>query len=102
MEREEVRSVITRNADGAMSHVGTLALCRTCCHWLAGHWRQGHPSPCARVRWDGPHHLKPALTITVAGGIVCDEFKPLVVETIMPVVVECGEFTPLIPGEVTP
>ena len=51
---------------------GQALLCRTCCHWSARAWLQGHPSPCSRVRWVGTKHKAP----TLADG-ECTDYEPV-------------------------
>jgi hypothetical protein len=46
---------------------GQGRLCLDCLHYLATSWSEGHPTPCARVRWIGPRHHSPRLTRRQAG-----------------------------------
>lgn len=52
---------------------GHSKLCRGCQHHDAVMHRQGHPSPCNRVRWIGAHHVKPQLRVA-NGKVDCSDF----------------------------
>ena len=90
MEPMQAQSVTTPSVSGVLTHPGTLPLCQTCANWLNRHWAAGHPTPCARVRWLGTAHHKPAMMET-AGTVVCGEYEPLVVEVVVPVVPQTVE-----------
>ncbi len=49
---------------------GCFTFCGSCVYLDQPMHRQGHPSPCGRQFWDGPHLVKP--DATAAG---CDEFR---------------------------
>ena len=62
---------------GGIALPGSLRLCSGCCHFLADQWEAGHPSPCARVRWEGCYHRTPRLTMGGDGAVVCSDFLSL-------------------------
>lgn len=51
-------------------------LCPGCDHFDRYMYDQGHPNPCAMVRWIGPKHVKPSLTIDADGVAACSDFAP--------------------------
>jgi hypothetical protein len=53
---------------------GTTMLCRTCTKRVDERANEGHPQPCAEVRWDGPRHLRPHLQI-VGDEVRCEEYQ---------------------------
>lgn len=52
---------------------GTGGLCNACGHALPSMRGQGHPTPCARVRWDGARNVLPAL-VRAPEGESCPDF----------------------------
>ena len=55
---------------------GSGRICRGCRCWLERAWNNGHPNPCALVRWEGPRHLSPELVRDADGSQRCDAFAP--------------------------
>lgn len=54
----------------APGHV--VPLCRGCVNQTAD---LSHPSPCARVRWEGHVHVTPNLTAD-GNSVACPDFQP--------------------------
>ena len=50
-----------------------LPLCASCRHRTSD---LSHPSPCDRVRWIGPVHVKPALVVDGDGVVRCRDYEP--------------------------
>ncbi|MFH1266674.1 MAG: hypothetical protein ABIK89_13170 [Planctomycetota bacterium] len=53
---------------------GQALLCRTCAHFAAEAWNNGHPSPCRRFRWVDQKHVSPIMVGT-AEGVACSDFE---------------------------
>ena len=51
-------------------------LCRACRHLLSSMRDGGHPSPCARVRWEQSHQRTPELVRRGDGVFTCPSFYP--------------------------